>query len=76
VRREGNGRPCHQEALFSPPKCHYHAALDAGRMSDSYGKWHAEPRERPKMLVSDDGWKQADADVFEWLAAMPGWGPI
>jgi len=60
----------------SPDRCFYHQALEEGRMQDSYRKWHAQPAERPTMLVSDDGWKQADADVFEWLAALPDWKPI
>ena len=48
-------------------------------MSNSCGStpcWHAEPRERPKILVGDDGWAQADADVFEWLSALPTWEPV
>jgi hypothetical protein len=71
------GGLCQQPVLNgSPDRCYYHRKLAEGYLSDSYRKWHATPKERPKMLVSDDGWAQADADVFEWLAALPSWGPI
>ena len=67
---------CVQPLLNGSVRCYYHDKVASGYMADSWGKWHAEPRERTKMLVGDDGWAQADADVFEWLAAMPDWNPI
>ena len=76
MRCEGNGLPCHQQALVDPPLRTYHHKLSVGLLADSRGRWHAEPRERPKILVNDDGWAPADADVFEWLAALPSWEPI
>ena len=67
---------CVQPLLNGSPRCYYHDKLSVGLLADSRGKWHAEPRERPKVLVNDDGWAQADADVFEWLSALPTWEPI
>jgi hypothetical protein len=62
---------CVEPLLNGSDRCYYHRKLADGYLADSTGRYHAEPRERPKMLVGDDGWAQADVATFEWLAAMP-----
>jgi hypothetical protein len=67
---------CVEPLLNGSARCYYHYKLSVGLLTDSGGRYRAEPAQRPKMLVGDDGWAQADADVFEWLAALPDWNPI
>jgi hypothetical protein len=71
---EGNGLPCHQEALIDPPLCSYHYKLSVGLLADSHGRYHAAPADRPKFIERDpDGWLTLASPEPDLIDQMLGW---